>query len=63
MQYRNDRIRGITIPGLGLGRRSLENRISRLRGKAGETLGPDTNLIRSIRGKGYQLTEPLQLLD
>ena len=44
-------------------RRSLENRISRLRGKASETLAADLNLIRPIRGVGYQLSEPLQLLD
>ncbi|MEX0431032.1 response regulator transcription factor [Spiribacter insolitus] len=44
-------------------RRSLENSISRLRGKAAGLLPDGVNLIRSVRGIGYQLGLPIQLVD
>ncbi len=44
-------------------RRSLENSISRIRGKATALLPEGANLIRSVRGLGYQLGLPIQLVD
>ncbi|AGY91445.1 hypothetical protein SPICUR_02150 [Spiribacter curvatus] len=43
--------------------RSLENTISRIRGKATGQLPADATLIRSVRGLGYQLGLPLRLID
>lgn len=44
-------------------RRALENLVSRLRKKVCEaTLQPDLTVIRSVRGIGYQLSLPMQLL-
>ena len=44
-------------------RRSLENTISRLRHKASEILPPETNLVRSVRGVGYQLGTAVRVID
>ncbi|KAF0279818.1 response regulator transcription factor [Spiribacter aquaticus] len=44
-------------------RRSLENTISRIRGKAADKLPESASLIRSVRGLGYQLGMPVQLVD
>ncbi len=44
-------------------RRALENLISRLRSKSAALLEPNTQLIRSVRGVGYQLGAPINLLD
>lgn len=43
--------------------RALENTISRLRGKAAEGAGASVNLIRSVRGVGYQLGARVILRD
>ncbi|MEX0373613.1 response regulator transcription factor [Spiribacter roseus] len=42
--------------------RSLENTISRIRGKTAGQLPTDASLIRSVRGLGYQLGLPLRLI-
>ena len=44
-------------------RRSLENTVSRLRSKAAGILPPPTNLVRSVRGVGYQLGTAVQVID
>ena len=44
-------------------RRALENLISRLRQHAEALLGPDMQLINSVRGIGYQLACDIQLID
>lgn len=44
-------------------RRSLENTISRLRSKAATILPEETNLVRSVRGVGYQLGISVRVID
>ena len=51
------------FPGRSATRRSLENTLSRLRKKAANILPDDTNLVRSVRGVGYQLGTMTQIID